>query len=284
MKEKMRATIQQKMIWLWLIWAIVFSGIIWVLEGGNPRLRWLLIEVNIGILAALVLVYPIIVSTYQNMKNHVQELITANIELLEMIGAAIAKRDNETSLHNYRVATYAIHLAEAVGLPSRQVAELVKGVFLHDIGNILLKDELLLKPGQLTLDEFETIKTHTLIGSELVGQSSWLAKAGEIIRFHHEKYGGTGYMENLAGKYIPLNARIFAIVDVFDVLTSKRPYKEEYSFEKAMEILNEGSGTHFDPELLKIFEGIVKPLYNHLQNIDEVAARTQVHTMLKRYF
>ncbi|BBB90727.1 MAG TPA: HD domain-containing protein [Methylomusa anaerophila] len=283
MRESIRNDVWRKLFWLWLSLAIGSGAVIAFVERNGQPLKALL-EVEAAILVTVVAVYPLMLFCNKALIDHLQELVSANIELLEVIGAAIAQRDSETSLHNYRVAIYAIHLAEAIGLPPLKIAELIKGVFLHDIGTILFSDELLLKPGKLTPDEFEIVKTHTIKGSELIRKTSWLTEADEVIRFHHEKYGGTGYMENLAGKYIPLNARIFSIVDVFDILTSKRPYREAYTFNKAMRILDEGSGTQFDPELLTCFHKIAKSLYDSVVDINEEEAREQLRGLLKQYF
>ena len=283
MRKSIRKEVWKKIFWLWLVLSTIMGVSVFFLERSDYAFRALL-EVNAAILVTVLASYPVVLFFNKELIAHSKELATANIELLEIIGAAIAERDSETSLHNYRITIYAIRLAEAIGLSPREIAELIKGVFLHDIGMLFLKNELLLKSERVTFDEFEIVKTHTIKGSELVRKTSWLARADEVIRFQHEKYSGTGYMENLAGKYIPLNARIFAIVDVFDTLTSRTPYKEAYSFEKTMCIIREGSGVQFDPDLLEFFNGIAKTLYDDFAEFEEEDAREQIRILLKQYF
>jgi putative two-component system response regulator len=126
---------------------------------------------------------------------------------------------------------------------------------MHDIGKIGIPDAILLKPGPLDPAEWEVMKTHTEIGAKILDSSSsnYLAAGRSIALAHHEKWDGSGYPAGLAGEDIPLFGRICAIADVFDALTSKRPYKEPYPNEKALEIMREGRGTHFQPELLDLF-------------------------------
>ena len=135
-----------------------------------------------------------------------------------------------------------------------------KAAPLHDIGKIKISDVVLNKPGRLTEDEFEVIKTHTLSGGEIIEKTltdivsdSYLKVAQEMSLYHHEKWDGSGYPYHLSGEEIPLCARIMAVVDVFDALTSKRVYKEAFPVEKAFRILEESSGTHFDPKIVGTF-------------------------------
>jgi len=131
---------------------------------------------------------------------------------------------------------------------------------LHDLGKIAIRDDILLKPGRLTEDEFETIKTHTVLGAEsqkktttIMGDSDFSKIAYNITRHHHERWDGSGYPDGLKGEEIPLEARIAAIADVYDALRSKRPYKNQMDRETARNIVVEGSGTSFDPELVEVF-------------------------------
>ena len=131
---------------------------------------------------------------------------------------------------------------------------------LHDIGKVGIPDAILLKPGKLTPAEFEIMKTHTILGFDTLSQvqkrythNSFLKMGMEIAKYHHEKWDGTGYPEGLSGEKIPLSARIMALADVYDALRSKRVYKEAFSHEESCAIIEEGSGKHFDPLLIKIF-------------------------------
>ena len=128
------------------------------------------------------------------------------------------------------------------------------------------------------------MKTHVSHGLEIVSRSSWLTDARDVVEFHHEKYDGSGYHTGLKGEGIPITARIFAIADVFDALTSRRPYKEPFSFEQAMDILEEGRGSHFDPNLIDAFAAIARPLYDRLSRQDDATTRTDLESITQRYF
>ena len=181
-------------------------------------------------------------------------------------------------------------IAEAAGLDRPAIQKLIKGAFLHDVGKIGVRDKILLKPGKLDTDEFEIMKTHVNHGLDIVNRSDWLKDTLDIVGFHHEKFDGSGYGGHIPGEKvvkgetIPVNARIFAIADVFDALTSKRPYKEPFSFEKSIEILMEGSGSHFDPGLMKIFSEIAKPLYDKLSGHDDDIPKKELETIIDVYF
>jgi len=227
----------------------------------------ILLNVLLTIFAIVVLfamLYPVILFLNRKLIKRTEALSNANLQIMDVLGAAIAKRDNETNSHNYRVTLYALALGEALELDEQQMQALLKGAFLHDVGKIGITDAILLKPGKLDQEEYHEMKKHVLYGQEIIAHSSWLDDARDVIVFHHEKYDGSGYMEGLTGNDIPLNARIFAIVDVFDALTSVRPYKEAYSYEKSITMLKEASGTHFDPQLLERFIAIIRPIYVHI--------------------
>ena len=200
--------------------------------------------------------YPLLASLNRQLVGLSEDLLDANISMLEVLGSAIAMRDGETGHHNYRVTLYAASLGEAVHLPPEDMRRLVKGAFLHDVGKIAVSDTILLKPGSLTAEEFAQIRTHVGHGLEVVRRSKWLADAEAVVGGHHEKWDGTGYPQGLSGASIPLLARVFAIADVFDALTSRRPYKPPMSFEDAWKILERGRGAHFDPVLLDNFRRI----------------------------
>ena len=143
------------------------------------------------------------------------------------------------------------------------------GAFLHDVGKIGIRDPILLKKGKLTPEEFEIMKTHVALGIDIVSQSTWLNRAREVVECHHEKYDGTGYPKGLKGDAIPLNARIFAVVDVFDALTSNRPYKHSWTTQDALAQLRRESGSHFDPNLAGIFIDIAPSLQKEISRLDD---------------
>jgi putative nucleotidyltransferase with HDIG domain len=228
--------------------------------------------------------YPIILSLNRNVVRHSRDLLAGNIELMEVVGSAIAKRDSATSMHNYRVATYAVRLAEAIGLGHDQIRDLVAGAFLHDVGKIGISDTILLKPAELDPQESEIMKTHVSLGVDILKKSNWLLKARDVVEYHHERYDGTGYNKGLAGDDIPLLARIFAVVDVFDALTSKRPYKEALSFAEAISVIERGSGSYFDPRLAKAFCAIAESLYRETRDVAEAEVELRLQKIIRKYF
>lgn len=236
------------------------------------------------VLAITVALYPIFIALNRDLIQYSQGLLKANLEVLDVLGGAIAKRDSDTHSHNYRVTIYAIYLAEALKAPSAKIVEWIKGAFLHDVGKIGISDTILLKNGKLSDAEFAIMKTHITHGVDIIKRSSWLTASNEIVRYHHEKYDGSGYMEGLCGEDIPLGARIFAIVDVFDALTSERPYKSAFSLEKTLMIMREGEGTHFDPKLLQIFLQIAEELHRKISAESDEELEQELGTLIKRYF
>lgn len=240
--------------------------------------------VVITVLATTILLYPIILSLNRSLFRHAQQLLRANLEMLEVLGSAIAKRDSDTDTHNYRVTWYAVRLGETVGLDRTAMQRLIKGAFLHDVGKIGISDSILLKPGKLTPEEFTAMQQHVTLGLDIIAQSEWLSDAGDIVRCHHEKYDGSGYLGRLAGEAIPQVARIFAIVDVFDALTSRRPYKEPMPLDRALAIMDEGDGRHFDPALLARFRGMAPALLQESTDLGHDGMRAALQHVTERYF
>ncbi len=245
-------------------------------------LRAVLIAFTI-VLLTIATVYPLVMSLTNKLSRLSHSLMQANMETLQVLGSAIAKRDSDTNAHNYRVTIIAVRLAEVVGLSRRDIRGLIKGAFLHDVGKIGIRDDILLKPGKLDEDEYRVMKTHVDHGIEIVARSRWLSDALEVVHGHHEQITGKGYPDALAGDDIPIGARIFAIVDVFDALTSRRPYKEPFSFEKTMMILEQDSGTHFDATLIEAFKTIAEDIYTHIAPMEE-GLEEELDKILKKYF
>ena len=243
------------------------------------------IAISVGIvLLTTLLLYPTIIQLLNRVTRMSCQLLDANLETIQLLGSAIAKRDSDTDIHNYRVSIYSVRLAEKLGLTPTEIQRLIKGAFLHDVGKLGIRDNILLKPGRLDKDEFEEMKTHVQHGMDIVARSSWLQDAEEVVGHHHQKFDGSGYFGGKQGKDIPLNARIFAIADVFDALTSRRPYKEPMSFDKAMSILQEGSATHFDPDVLEAFQAIAHTLYEMYGRGDNDRARQDLENIIETYF
>ncbi|MBY0432286.1 MAG: HD domain-containing protein [Rhodospirillales bacterium] len=240
--------------------------------------------VVVAVLATAVLLTPIIITQNRRLARFSAQVLKANVDTLTVLGSAIAKRDSDTNAHNFRVTILAIRLAESVGLPPPDIRELIKGAFLHDVGKIAISDSILLKPGRLTREEFAVMQTHVTHGIDIVNRSDWLREAAAVVRYHHEKFDGSGYMEGLKGKRIPVVARIFAIADVFDALTSRRPYKDPIALDPAMEIIRSSAGSHFDPKLVAAFEGIAPALYHELVGCGEDKLEEMLRGLTSYYF
>lgn len=177
-------------------------------------------------------------------------------DTLQSLGAAIDLRDNETEGHSQRVCRYSLEIARALGWQDKQLGTLARGAYLHDIGKLGVPDGILLKPGPLTPEERKIMQRHAQIGFDLVKDIPFLADATDVVLMHHERFDGTGYPQGLKGEQIPLSARIFAIADTLDAVTSERPYQRASSFESAREIIRRLSGTAFDPQIVNVFLSI----------------------------
>jgi putative two-component system response regulator len=176
-------------------------------------------------------------------------------ETVVRLSKAAEYRDPETGAHILRMAHFSKLIAAQMELPESDQELLLEAAPMHDIGKVGIPDKILLKPGRLDAEEFEFMKKHAMFGYELLkGSSSRVLQAGaEIARGHHEKFDGTGYPAGLKGEEIPIFSRIVAVADVFDALTSERPYKQAWTLEAAVDLLVSGSGTHFDPACVKAF-------------------------------
>ena len=239
----------------------------------------------IGIIVTTTLfIYPVITHLINKLADSSTGLLSAHLETMEALGATIAKRDSATNNHNYRVTVYAVRLAEQLQPGAVEMRSLIKGSFLHDIGKIGIRDNILLNKAQLSKEEFAIMKKHVQYGLEIIQGSSWLQDAQDVVGSHHEKFDGSGYPKGLLATDIPINARIFAIVDVFDALTSKRPYKSPFSYEKTMTIMAQGKAKHFDPELLGIFTGIAKELYDSYAGNEEQGMKDTLQQINDLYF
>jgi HD-GYP domain-containing protein (c-di-GMP phosphodiesterase class II) len=228
--------------------------------------------------------YPVILRLTRRLADYSTNLLDANLETLAVLGSAISKRDADTDAHNYRVSLYAARLAEKIGLGAADMRGLIKGSFIHDVGKIGIPDGVLHKPGPLNEEEYRVMQTHVAMGVDIVRRAAWLKDSVPVVAAHHEKFGGGGYPQGARAGDIPLVARIFAIADVFDALTSKRPYKNPLGFEEAMQILHQGRGVHFDPGLLDAFAGIAAELYKKYAGSEEGDLRQELVAVVGRYF
>ncbi len=188
-----------------------------------------------------------------------EALADSQAEVLERLGRAAEYRDNETGAHVVRMSVYCALIGRAAGLPPAECELLTMASTLHDIGKIGVPDAVLMKPESLTADERAMIERHVVIGAAILdgARSELLRTAQEIVLTHHEHWDGHGYPAGLKGEEIPLFGRIAAIADVFDALTSTRPYKRAWTFLEAVNEINRASGTQFDPELVRHFNEVL---------------------------
>jgi len=185
------------------------------------------------------------------------ELINAYNQTIEGWGTALSLKEEETAEHSQRVTEMTVELAKVLGMEKEELYHVRLGALLHDIGKIGIPDSILLKPGKLTDDEMEVMRKHPDYAFQMLAPIAYLRKALEIPYCHHEKWDGTGYPRGLKGREIPLSARIFAVVDVWDALSSDRPYRKAWSKDKVIEHIQKQSGSHFDPEVVEWFIKII---------------------------
>lgn len=186
------------------------------------------------------------------------ELVLAYDETIEGWSKALDLRDKETEGHTQRVTEMTVNLAASMGFDSNEIVHIRRGSLLHDIGKLAIPDYILLKPGTLTAEEWDLMKKHPLFAHEMLSSISFLRQSLDIPCFHHEKWDGTGYPYGLKGETIPVAARIFALVDVWDAITSSRPYRLAWTQEDAIKYIQSLSGTHFDPSLVGVFVDFIK--------------------------
>ena len=200
--------------------------------------------------------------------SRILQLETQDVTIFALAKLA-ESRDNDTGAHLERVQSYCQVLAERMLQSGRWpinasfVRLLLQTSPLHDIGKVAVPDAILLKPGKLSPQEFEVMKTHTTCGADTLAaavrqrpRAAYLEMARQIALSHHEKWDGSGYPERLAGEQIPLAARVVAVADVYDALTSRRAYKEPFDHARAYSILTDGAGTHFDPQIIEVFQEV----------------------------
>jgi putative two-component system response regulator len=188
-------------------------------------------------------------------KERTLELDETRLEIIRRLGRAAEYRDNETGMHVIRMSKYSQQIALKIGLDDEQAELILNASPMHDIGKIGIPDAVLLKPGKLDNEEYAIMKKHCEYGVKIIGEHpSEILKAANVAALtHHEKWNGKGYPNGLAGEDIPLIGRITAVADVFDALTSERPYKKGWEVEKAVNLIKEESGQHFDPRMVNAF-------------------------------
>ncbi|MGE5679173.1 MAG: HD-GYP domain-containing protein [Pseudomonadota bacterium] len=207
-----------------------------------------------GIIKELCINYNLI----QNIYRQVNKVNSAFIYTVNALSRASEVNDDGTGVHIKRVNEYSRLIAQSMGLDSKYLETIGFSAQMHDVGKLSVPKDILTKPGKLTQDEFDIMKSHTLLGAKIIGDSNQLVMASEIAISHHEKFDGSGYPYRKAGEDIPLSGRIVAIADVYDALRTKRSYKPAYEHSTAYDIITKGDGRvmpqHFDPEILDIFK------------------------------
>jgi putative nucleotidyltransferase with HDIG domain len=201
------------------------------------------------------------------MLRHAMEDLEHSYDVtLEALGDALDLKDSETEGHSKRVTAYAIALARAMGIPPQEIKIIARGAFLHDVGKMAIPDEILRKPGKLSEQERELMREHCARGYQMLRKIPFLAGAAEIVFCHQEHYDGSGYPNGLRGREIPIGARIFAIADALDAITSDRPYRMASDFDFAREEILRCSGTQFDPAAVEVFLKIPNELWQELRS------------------
>ena len=198
----------------------------------------------------------IVAEQTQKLREALRQIERSYDHTLEVLGAAIDLRDGPTAGHSRRVFLYSIEIAKAMGGLENQMRNIAMGAWLHDIGKLAIPDAILLKPGPLTEEERENMQRHSQIGYDLVKGIPFLADAAEIIFAHHERSDGGGYPRGLKEWEIPAGARIFAVADTFDAMTSDRPYRRALPFQASREVIERGAGKQYDAQVARVFLSI----------------------------
>ncbi len=203
--------------------------------------------------------------------NRTRELSNTRLQVVQRLGRAAEYRDEDTGQHIMRMSRISARLAAELGWSDRETELMLHASPMHDIGKIGIPDAILRKPGRLTAEEWDTMKTHTTIGAELLAgdQSDLMTLAREIALGHHEKWDGSGYPNGLGNEDIPLSGRICGLADVFDALTSERPYKEPWPVKKAINLIREARGKHFDPVIVDAFLDVIDDIEQIRQDHQE---------------
>ena len=184
---------------------------------------------------------------------------------LEALGDALDLKDAETEGHSKRVTAFTIAMARAKGISNDEIRIIARGAFLHDIGKMAIPDSILRKPGALTPEEVAIMREHAYRGYQMLRKIPFLAEAADIVYAHQERFDGSGYLRGLKGEGIPLGARIFAIADTLDAITSDRPYRAAKAFSAAKAEIVKWSGAQFDPEIVKVFTAMPETIWSDLR-------------------
>ncbi len=193
---------------------------------------------------------------FDRQRSLLESLARANEETLLALVSALDLRERNTRMHSQRVRDYTLLLADRLGVGEKEKRDIAFGALLHDVGKIAVSDQILLKPEELSETEWHAMHNHPAAGYRIMRRIGFLREAAEIVHSHHEHYDGTGYPRGLKGNEIPLGARIFMVADVYDALTTSRPYRTPMSYDESTALIREKSGSHFDPAVAEAFLAI----------------------------
>ena len=201
-----------------------------------------------------------------------EELQASYLDTIHRLVIAAEYKDEDTGAHIVRIGRFCALIADKLGLPEKEVGNIGIAAPMHDIGKIGIPDQILLKPGKLSMEEFKTMKTHTTIGARILSKSrsDIIRCAQQIAVSHHEWWDGSGYPQGLSGMRIPMTGRIVAIADTFDALTSRRPYKDPYPLEPALEMMVKERETHFDPDIFDLFMGNIDEILTLKESVQDI--------------
>ena len=202
---------------------------------------------------------------FKQERARAQELRRSYRATVRALSNAVEARDAYTGKHAERVAAYGMELARATGLEAADSTQIEFGFLLHDVGKVGVPDAILFKSSALTDEEYALVRRHPVIGSEILRDVDFLGEGKLVVRHHHERWDGTGYPDGLAGEAIPLAARVFAVADALDALTTDRPYRPASTFAHARQVMRAGSGSHFDPAVVAAYEQIPDATFERLR-------------------
>jgi HD-GYP domain-containing protein (c-di-GMP phosphodiesterase class II) len=202
---------------------------------------------------------------FKQERARAQELRTSYKATVQALSNAVEARDAYTGKHAERVTAYGIAIAEASGLNTNHTPELEFGFLLHDVGKVAVPDAILFKTSALSTDEFALVARHPVIGSEILRDVDFLGEGKLVVRHHHERWDGSGYPDHLSGDDIPLSARVFAVADALDALTTDRPYRRATDWEVAREEILASAGSHFDPDVVAAYDTIPDEMFADLR-------------------
>ena len=202
---------------------------------------------------------------FKQERARAQELRRSYMATVRALSNAVEARDAYTGKHAERVAAYGIALAGVAGMDLADSPQIEFGFLLHDVGKVGVPDAILFKTSSLTEEEYALVRRHPVIGSEILRDVDFLGEGKLVVRHHHERWDGTGYPDGLEGESIPLAARVFAVADALDALTTDRPYRPASTFDHAREVVRAGSGTQFDPAVVAAYEQIPDSTFDQLR-------------------